>query len=222
MAECLHLWGRPAVEATRYIEVDGFEVVEAARETDRPLLFLTAHCGNWELLAPTLNHRGIALSAVVRSMDAERLNQLLLELRVHFGTEILERGARSAARQLLGVLRRGGSLTLLIDQDIEADGAWVPFFSRPAFTPTGAAQIALRQGALVIPAFLERLPGGGHRATFHPPLDLPPDAVAATALMTRVIEEQIRRVPEQWVWMHRRWRRQPPATLRPQPTTNAG
>ncbi|MBZ0111147.1 MAG: lysophospholipid acyltransferase family protein [Thermoanaerobaculia bacterium] len=212
LTECLYLWRRPAEEAQRFIDVEDFAIVETARSENRPVLFLTGHCGNWELLAPVLNARGIELAAVVRGMSAERLNAHLNRFRAHFGTEIIERGAPGSARRLLGVLSRGGSLTLLIDQDIQAEGVWVPFFGRPAFTAIGAAQIAIKQKALVIPAFLERLPNGRHLARFESPLDLPPDAAEATAIMTRSIEGQIRRCPDQWVWMHRRWRRQPPTS----------
>jgi KDO2-lipid IV(A) lauroyltransferase len=107
------------------------------------------------------------------------------------------------------VLRAGGSLGMLIDQDTRVEGVWVPFFGHPAFTPVGAARIALRQRAAAVPTFIERLPDGTHLARFHPPLDLPADETEATALLTRAIEDQIRRVPAQWVWMHRRWRRRP-------------
>jgi len=75
----------------------------------------------------------------------------------------------------------------------------------------GIVDVAARRGVAVVPSFIERRDDGSHLATFHPPLELPDDAVAATALMTRTIEEQVRRRPEQWVWMHRRWRTQPPA-----------
>ena len=86
----------------------------------------------------------------------------------------------------------------------------MPFFGRPAYTPVGAAELALRFDAAVLPTFIERLPDGSHRARIEPALTLDPDATAATAQMTERIEAQIRRVPEQWVWLHRRWRRQPP------------
>jgi KDO2-lipid IV(A) lauroyltransferase len=99
---------------------------------------------------------------------------------------------------------------MLIDQDTRVEGVWVPFFGRPAFTPVGAAKISLRMGAATVPTFIERLDDGTHLARFLPPLDLPDDETEATALMTRSIEDQVRRRPEQWVWMHRRWRRQPP------------
>jgi KDO2-lipid IV(A) lauroyltransferase len=89
------------------------------------------------------------------------------------------------------------------------EGVWVPFFGRLAYTPVGAAKIALKQRAAVVPVFIERLENGHHLVRFQPPLDLPDDPREATALMTARIEEQIRRRPEQWVWMHRRWRRQP-------------
>ena len=211
LAECLYLWRQPKEKAQDYLIVEGFEHVEEAKSHDRPVLFLTGHCGNWELLAAVLNGRGIPLAAVVRQMDAKQLNALLNRFRAHFGSQIIERGERGSARQLLMVLRQGGSLTLLIDQDIKAEGTWVPFFGRPAFTPIGAAQIANKQGALVVPAFLQRLPDGRHLARFQPALDLPENAEEATAIMTLVIEQQIRSSPEQWVWMHRRWRRQPPS-----------
>jgi KDO2-lipid IV(A) lauroyltransferase len=110
---------------------------------------------------------------------------------------------------MLHALRRRGGLAILIDQDTRVEGVWVPFFGRPAFTPVGAARLALKRDVAVVPVFDERLADGTHRAHFEPPLDLPADEVEATAMMTRAIEAQIRRVPEQWVWMHRRWRRQP-------------
>ena len=125
-------------------------------------------------------------------------------------TPSLGRGSRSASRQLLRALRSGKVLAMLVDQDIQTDGVWVPFFGRLAHTPSALADLALRLDAAVVPAFDERLPDGKHRIRFLEPLDLPDDRVAATAAMTAVIEEQIRRRPEQWVWMHRRWRRQPP------------
>jgi KDO2-lipid IV(A) lauroyltransferase len=211
LGECLHLLGRDCADVGRRVVVEGWEVVEALRAAGRPILVLTGHCGNWELLAALINCRGLGMAVVARSLADAGLNELVVGLRRRFGTETLERAAPGAARRLLRVLREGGALGMLIDQDTRVEGVWVPFFGRPAFTPVGAARIALRQGAAVVPAFIERLPDGRHHARFHPPLDLPPDEVASTAAMTAAIEAQVRRRPEQWVWMHRRWRRAPPA-----------
>jgi KDO2-lipid IV(A) lauroyltransferase len=211
LAECLHLFGRGCAEVAAQVDVLGWEEVERARAGGRPLLVLTGHCGNWELLAALINCRGLAMAVVARPLEDAPLQALLAGLRSRFGTATIERGSAGAARAILGRLRRGGVLGMLIDQDTKVDGVWVPFFGRPAFTPVGAAKIALRQGATVVPAFIERLPGGRHLARFHPAMELPDDPREATAAMTLAIEEQVRRHPEQWVWMHRRWRHRPPA-----------
>jgi Kdo2-lipid IVA lauroyltransferase/acyltransferase len=211
LAECLRLLHGDCAEVARHVAIEGWEEVERAREAGRPLVLITGHCGNWELLGAALNCRGLGMAVVARSLDEPRLQGMLAGLRGRFGTATIERGSDGAARQILGLLRRGGALGMLIDQDTKVDGVWVPFFGRPAFTPVGAAKIALRQKTRVIPTFAERLPDGTHRIRIHPPLDLPDAPQEATAVMTRAIEEQVRRRPEQWVWMHRRWRRQPEA-----------
>ena len=209
LGECLHLMRRDCAAVAAHVEVHGWEEVERLRKADRPILILTGHCGNWELLAALINCRGLGMAVVAREVEEKGLQQLLAGLRERFGTRTIVRGAEGAARQLLGALRRGGALGMLIDQDTKVEGVWVPFFGRPAFTPVGAAKIALRQKAAVVPTFIERRDDGTHLARFHPPLELPDDPTEATALMTARIEEQVRKRPEQWVWMHRRWRRQP-------------
>lgn len=209
LGECLHLFRSDCAFVGSVVEVQGFEIVEQVRREGRPLVLFTGHCGNWELLGAAVNCRGVEMTVVARSLDEPEQQEMLAGLRARFGTPTIERGSEGAVRQLLGTLRRGGALGMLIDQDSgKMEGVWVPFFGRPAFTPVGAAKIALKQKAAVVPVFIERLPDGKHVVRFQPALDLPDDPQAATALMTARIEEQIRRRPEQWVWMHRRWRRQ--------------
>lgn len=210
LAEVLWLLGRDCRAVDAHLTLRGWEVVEGVRAEGKPMIVLTGHCGNWEMLAAALNCRGLEMAVVARALDEEPLQGRLLALRSRFGTRTIERSAPGAARQLLATLRSGGALGMLIDQDIEASGVWVPFFGRLAHTPAGAARIALRQGARVVPVFVERRDDGSHLGTILPPLELPDDERQATAVMTRAIEEQIRRRPEQWVWMHRRWRRRPP------------
>lgn len=210
LGECLHLFHQDCAFVDSVVEVRGFEEIEKVWRDRRPLVLFTGHCGNWELLGAAVNCRGVGMVVVARSLDEPEQQEMLAALRARFGTPTIERGSEGAARQLLGTLRKGGALGMLIDQDSgKMDGVWVPFFGRPAFTPVGAAKIALKQQAAVVPVFIERLDDGRHRVAFQPPLDLPDDPQAATALMTAKIEEQVRRRPEQWVWMHRRWRRQP-------------
>lgn len=206
--EILWLFTRDCRAVLRHTEMEGVDQVRALRESGRPLLLITGHCGNWELLAARVNCSELGVTVVVRALDEPPLQRLVESFRARFGTRAVERGEAGAARVLLRSLREG-TLGMLIDQDTRVDGVWVPFFGRPAYTPVGAARLALRRRAAVVPVFIERRRDGSHLLRFGSPLDLPDDEVEATALMTRAIEEQIRRVPEQWVWMHRRWRRQP-------------
>ena len=209
LAETLHLSRRSCADVERYVETEGWEEVAALAAAGRPVLILTGHCGNWELLAALINCRGLAMRVVGRRLDEPDLQELLLAARRRFGTETIERGAPGSSRRLLRSLREGGALGMLIDQDTKVEGVWVDFFGRPAYTPVGAAKIAAKVGAAVVPSFIERRADGRHLARFLPPIDLPEGPAEATARMTAAIEAQVRRVPEQWVWMHRRWRRRP-------------
>jgi KDO2-lipid IV(A) lauroyltransferase len=210
LGEALHLLRQDCDAVARHVRVEGWENVEKARAQGRPVLVVTGHCGNWELLAATIACRGLGLAVVARRLDEPLVDRLLVALRARFGVQTIARGTPGAVRDLLRLMRRAGALAITIDQDTKVDGVWVPFFGRPAFTPVGAVELARRLRAAAIPAFIERLDDGSHLARFQPAPDLPDDDLAATALLTREIELQVRRVPEQWVWMHRRWRRQPP------------
>jgi KDO2-lipid IV(A) lauroyltransferase len=209
LCELLHMLGRDLDTLLGYVDVEGWEHVEAARKQARPMIVLTGHYGNWELLSSTINGRGVGVFGFARKMQDPWIEQLMLDMRRRFGSRTIMRGTPGAARLLVETLRQNGAIGVLHDQDTRGEGTWVPFFGRPAFTPIGPARLALRYDAIVVPAFIERRADGRHLARFHEALKLPDEPIAATALMTRAIEEQIRRCPEQWVWFHRRWRRQP-------------
>jgi KDO2-lipid IV(A) lauroyltransferase len=212
LAELLYLRARPAGEALSHIEILGGERLSAARQAAGPILVLTGHCGNWELISSALAGLGLATSAIARKLDDSPLDKLLVAARAHFGTQTIARGEPGAARQMLAALRGGRALAILIDQDTPVDGVWVPFFGRPAYTPVAAHTLATRFAATVLPIFGERLESGRHLVSIHPPLAVATDAVVAVTAMSQAIEAQIRRQPAQWVWMHRRWRRQPPSS----------
>ncbi|MEM8959977.1 MAG: lysophospholipid acyltransferase family protein [Acidobacteriota bacterium] len=208
IAEILHLLGRPVGEACKHFDVEGVEIFAQLREAGRPALVLTGHCGNWEMIPSLRYSHDVTIRALARGHDDPSLRDIIERLRDHLGTVNLPRGSRRASREMLRALRQGGVIGVLIDQDIATDGVWVPFFDHPAHTTTAPATLALKLGAAVVPVFDERLLDGRHRVVVHPVMDLPDDPVAATAAMTEVVEAQIRRAPEQWVWLHRRWRRQ--------------
>jgi len=155
------------------------------------------------------------MTAAVREIYDPRLNRFAGALRARFGTEIVERG-HTAGRILARALMKNRINGLLIDQDIrDIQGVFVPFFGRPAWTPSGAAALALKVGSPVIPAFIHRTADHRHHVEVHPPLPVPltgsdEDRIRElTAAATAAIENQVRAHPEQWVWMHRRWRTRP-------------
>jgi KDO2-lipid IV(A) lauroyltransferase len=211
LAENLHLlWWEPQRILPR-VAVEGWEEVAGLHAAGRRILLLMSHCGNWELPAAVVPARGLPILGLGRGLDDPALHDAVVRLRTRLGGVTIVRGGADSAAQLRRALRGEGALALFIDQDTKVEGTWVPFFGRPAYTPLAAAQLGLRHRMAAVPTFMERLADGTHLCRFLPALDLPPDPVAATALMTRSIEEHIRRRPEQWVWMHRRWRRQPPS-----------
>jgi KDO2-lipid IV(A) lauroyltransferase len=215
LAEVAWLWHARSEDVEDLCQIEGQQHVMDALADGRGAMFATAHCGNWELLSARLPIAGVPLISAVRQLDNRRLDRVITSMRTRFGTEIVPRGP-SAGRRLARALTRNSVNALLIDQDIKnIPGVFVPFFGRPAFTPSGAATLALRMRSPMLPGFIHRRPDGTHVAEIHPPLPVPTDGTLEdkveelTAAATAVIERQIRAHPEQWVWMHRRWRTRP-------------
>jgi len=215
LGEIFWLMHADADQVRSLCEITGTEHLEKALEAGNGAVLVTAHAGNWELLNAMLGLSGVPMSIVVRDVYDPRIDALATGLRSRFGAEVIHRGS-GAGKQLFAALKKNRVIGLLIDQDIPTiPGVFVPFFGIPAYTPSGAAGMALKGDCPVIPAFIHRLPDGRHRAEVHPPLEAPAGGTyqerveALTAAATAAIEEQIRRYPEQWVWMHRRWRTKP-------------
>ena len=216
-------FGVSAVELLKFhrdpptFEFSGEEHLRAVAEAGRGGVLVTGHIGNWELMGAELVRLGWPLFVLARALRNERMDRWLLLLRAGFGVETIQRGSPGAAWKLRRAFREGGLIACLIDQDTKVDGAFVDFFNRKAHTPTGAVRLALRSGASLLTFFITRLPDGRHRITIDPPIaitrtgNLSDDLAMNTARLTAVIEAQIRRAPEQWVWMHRRWKTRPDA-----------
>jgi KDO2-lipid IV(A) lauroyltransferase len=209
-AEYFHLAHRGPEAAVPHLQICGWEHVQAAREKAQVVMIATAHCGNWELMGPVFHSQQKALTGLVRSMENEWMETVMNRFRSRLGSEVIARGQSGSASRLLALRKRGGFLLALIDQDIRAQSVYVPFFGHLAHTPVGPAQMALRWSMPVVPGFCRRLPDGTHRVEFAPQLPSYESAEKLTAAITRAIEIQVRKQPDQWVWMHRRWRRQLP------------
>jgi Kdo2-lipid IVA lauroyltransferase/acyltransferase len=190
---------------------EGHERLLQIIDSGRGVVIFTAHCGNWEWLSYATGLLGRPVSVLQRERDSPEMNRYITQLRARAGVHTIDRGSGSSARDMIQAIRRGGILAFVIDQNIRTESVKVPFFGRPALTPIGPARLAVRTEAVVIPAVAERLPNGSHRLQFLEPIECKrtDDPVALTARVTLLIEEHIRRVPEQWVWMHDRWRERP-------------
>jgi KDO2-lipid IV(A) lauroyltransferase len=193
-------------------------VLEAAVARGHGVVFVSGHVGHWELLARRVALAGFRCQTIAKETTDPRLTALVERFRSSAGLKSIWRGQPGAAKQMLRALRQGEILGLLIDQDTRVQSVFVNFFGAPASTPRAAADLALRTGAAVVVGFCQRDAQGRYQMSMRE-LDLPhadgeAAVVALTAALTARIEEAIRAAPAQWVWMHQRWKTQPPGELR--------
>ena len=194
------------------IDVEGEERARQAYQQQRGVLFFTGHFGYWEIQAIVEPLHGHPISVLARPLDNARLNEMLERIRTRTGNSVIYR--QGAVRKILRELAANHGVALLIDQHLHTpDAIYVDFFRRPAATTSALAALALRTGAPVIPVFALPLPRGRYRLVYEHPVDPPhadtPDAVREfTQRCTDVLEMYVRRHPELWLWMHRRWRDQ--------------
>ncbi len=191
--------------------IEGLDRVMEIIDSGRGVVTFTAHCGNWEWLSYITGMCGRPVSVLQRERDSADMNRYIIELRAKGGVTTIDRGSGSSARGMIQAIRRGGMLAFVLDQNIRTESVKVPFYGIPALTPIGPARIAIRTEAVAFVATNERLPDGRHHVRFGEPIELhrDDDPVALTARVTLAIEEQVRRTPAQWVWMHDRWRERP-------------
>ena len=192
------------------VEFEGEERVRAAHAQGSGVLFVTGHFGFWELQAMVHALRLQPMAVVARALDNPPLNELLERIRTRTGNSVIYR--QGTLRRVLRTLQAGEGVGILIDQHIMTrDAIYVDFFNRPAATTSAVAALALRTGAPVVPLFALPLGGGRYRMVYEHPVEPPPpdsaDAVQEfTQRCTDVLEMYVRRNPELWLWMHRRWR----------------
>ncbi len=193
--------------------VSGLSHLRAAHKKGRGVLVLTGHMGNWELLVMCVAILGYPISAIYRPMDFKPLDRFFKDLRSRFGARMYAK--KTAMRPILSGLRKKELIGILLDQNASARaGVFVDFFGKPASTNAGLALIALYTEAPVVPIFLIR-EGGRFVVTIGPEIplirtgDRAADVAANTRQYNQVLEEMIRRYPEQWFWVHRRWKTRP-------------
>jgi Kdo2-lipid IVA lauroyltransferase/acyltransferase len=203
-------------ENTRdFIRYQGLDHYLTARERGQGVLIVTGHLGAWELSSFWHSLMGHPMTMVIRRLDNQRVDRLVNDIRCMHGNHVVHKD--DFARGLLSAMRRGETVGILMDTNMTPpQGVFVPFFGVEACTASGLARVALRTGAAVLPGFLvwEKAEG---RYVLHFGEEIPlaesgddeADAAENTARFTRAIEGYVRKYPDQWLWVHRRWKTRP-------------
>jgi KDO2-lipid IV(A) lauroyltransferase len=192
------------------VEFEGEDRVRAAHAQGRGVLLFTGHFGFWEINVLVHALEIAPMAVLARPLDNPLLHRLLESVRRRTGNSVIYR--RGAIRRVLRALAGNQAVAILIDQHIQsADAVYVDFFNRPAATTSALAALALRTGSPVVPVFALPQPGGRFRMVYEhavapPPTDEPDAIRAFTQRCTDVLEMYVRRYPDLWLWMHRRWR----------------
>lgn len=195
------------------ITCEGLDHLRQALSQGHGAIAITAHFGNWELTSLYLASVGFQGAVLARRLRYPEYESFLISLRAAHGVRTLERGSM---KEVAKVLRANQIIGMLPDQDVDSlDGIFVNFFGHPAYTPVGPAALSIMTGAPIVPCFMLR-EGGRYRFVIEPPMTAPQttnrtEAIQAlTQAWSDVIESYLRRAPDHWVWMHRRWKTQSP------------
>ncbi len=196
-----------------FVTVEGFHHLKNAHAKGKGTILLSGHFGNWELLGAWLVQNGIPLKVIARPAYDPRLDEMLVDIRNKTGYTNIPRG--KGTKEIVRSLKLGYALGLLVDQDTKVKGVFVNFFGRPAHTATGPIILSQKFSAPIVPIFI-RLREDltyhvycGEELSLENTGDEERDLIVNTQKCSDVSEGIIRRFPDQWVWMHRRWKKQP-------------
>jgi KDO2-lipid IV(A) lauroyltransferase len=211
LLDLLWMERRPAEELLALADLEGVEHMQAARAARRGVIAPSGHLGNWEVQAIASVPRVGHVSMIARPLDNPALDRRLVALRTAGGNTVIYK--RKALARVLSALRAGDIVAILIDQNVqEEDGIFVRFFGQPACTTTVAAALALKTGCAIVPVHCVLKPNGRYRMVYGPPVEWAgtgrrdEDVAALTQHLTSIIEGWVRETPEQWLWLHRRWK----------------
>lgn len=195
------------------VEVEGFEHAEKSIKRGNGIIMIIPHLGCWEALPKAWTVLGISGGAVGKPMKNEKLNDWVLKNREFNGFKVMPRG--SSYKTILQFIKQNNSLGMLIDQDTSVKGVFVDFYGKPAYTPIGAAMLALDTDAAVLTTCYVRTKGNQYKLICSEPIetirtgDRKEEIQLNTERYQKAIEKQIKKYPHQWVWMHERWKTTP-------------
>jgi KDO2-lipid IV(A) lauroyltransferase len=196
-----------------FLVVHGMENYDVANKKGKGVIFLTCHLGPFDLQVSTMALHGLNPNIIGTPLKNKKLNKLLWNYRNKYGAIAIERGRETF--RMIKILKSGGSVALLIDQDTKVKSRFVKFFGRPASTPVGATILAMKTGAAIVPTYVHLESDWKQHMHILPAIPLKitgddeVDMVYNTQLLSDFTEAVIRKHPEQWVWMHERWKTKP-------------
>lgn len=215
LAEFCKMRGYTRESASRFIRYEGLQHFTGARERGKGVLVLTGHLGAWELSSYYHSLMGMPMGMVIRRLDNPLVDRLVNRIRCLHGNRVIHKD--DFARGLIAAMHAGETVGILMDTNMTPpQGVFVPFFGVEACTASGMARVALRTGAAVVPGFLLWEESERRYVLYFGPEIAPVetgdgerDALENTARFTAVIESYVRSYPDQWLWMHRRWKTRP-------------
>jgi KDO2-lipid IV(A) lauroyltransferase len=213
LVECLKAPYLKPDEVRKLVEAESYAYVEELLSRGRGMILLSAHLGNWELLARRAALEGYHFVVVARQSPDAGLNAITDRLREGAGYTVHPRGA--SPRHILHTLRSGGIVAILPDQ--KSDDVFVPFFGEVTGTVAGPAVLAMKTGAPIMPMFCPRQPDGSYKMIIKPEIDThttgdtQADVKRIMTDINLVVEDMVREYPDQWLWLHDRWKIKPPA-----------
>jgi Kdo2-lipid IVA lauroyltransferase/acyltransferase len=214
LLDILWMAGQPRERLLSLIVEEGRENADRVRADGRGVVYVTGHFGNWEFYGVAFGWLGEPVGVVARPLDNPALEARLTAFRTRSGNTVISK--RRALQDILRLLRQGAGVAILVDQNVqEQDGIFVEFFGRPAATTTVAAALAVKTGCALLPVHCEARPDGRYTFVYGRPLEWTTtgnrqdDIARLTQALTTVIEGWVRERPEQWLWMHRRWKTRP-------------
>ncbi len=216
MAEFCQMPSYTRANSARFLRCEGLDHYVKAQSAGRGVLIVTGHLGAWELSSFYHSLMGYPMSMVIRRLDNARLDRYVNRIRCLHGNRVLHKD--DFARGLIGAMRKGETVGILMDTNMTPpQGLFVDYFGHQACTASGLARVAAKTGAAVLPGFMvwEEAEQAyvlrfGEQLELSSTVDAEADVIANTQLCTAAIENWVRRYPDQWLWVHRRWKTRPP------------
>jgi len=197
----------------KFLTIEGMENLEEARSRGKGIIFLTGHFGNWEFSGIASAVLGYRMLVLAREQKHSLLNDLLNQYRELTGGKVIKKGF--AIRDILSALHNNDIIAMLVDQDAGKGGVFVDFFGRKTSTVHGPMRFALKTGATILPAFIIRQKGPYHKAVIGKPLriektqNIEADIKNGLQGFAAILEAYVKKYPEQWLWVHKRWKSTP-------------